>query len=67
MFGRFDPLHHKIELDVEAMKGWIAKGAQPTNRVAKLAYNISKDEFFKEYIVLNDRVRATKNPAEAAK
>ena len=61
VLGRFDPLHHKVELDVTKAKEWIAKGAQPSNRVAKLAYNFSKDEFFKKYIVLTERVRTKKD------
>jgi small subunit ribosomal protein S16 len=39
--GTFDPLRNKddtnrLVLDVERTKGWIAKGAQPTDRVARL-------------------------------
>lgn len=50
-----------MTLDVEAMKSWIAKGAQPTNRVAKLAYNHSKDEFFKAYIIFSDSKKEKKD------
>ena len=59
--GWFDPLHHKMELDVEKTKKLIAQGAQPSNRVAKLAYAHSKDEAFKKFIVLTERVRAPRN------
>ena len=47
--------------DVAKAKAWIEKLAQPSNRVAKLAYNFSKDEFFKKYVVMNPRVRAKKS------
>ena len=57
----FDPLHHKVELDTAKAKAWIEKWAQPSNRVAKLAYNFSKDEFFKKYVVMNPRTRAKKS------
>ena len=57
----FDPLHHTVELDVAKAKAWIEKWAQPSNRVAKLAYNFSKDECFKKYVVMNPRVRAKKS------
>lgn len=57
----FDPLHHKVELDTAKAKAWIEKWAQPSNRVAKLAYEFSKDEFFKNYIVMSTRVRAKKS------
>jgi small subunit ribosomal protein S16 len=38
--GTFDPMKPKdsperVVLDVEAAKGWLAKGAQPTDRVAR--------------------------------
>lgn len=61
VLGRFDPLHHTMELDVEKAKQWIAQGAQPSNRVAKLAYAHSKDEAFKKFIVLTERVRKPRN------
>lgn len=36
--GRYDPIPdpHVIEVDVEKVDAWIAKGAQPTNAVAHL-------------------------------
>ena len=61
VLGWFDPLHHTMELNTEKAKEWIAKGAQPSNRVAKLAYNHTKDAFFKNYIVETTRTRAVKN------
>ena len=61
VLGRFDPLHHKMELDVEKAKKWIAEGAQPSSRVAKLAYAHTKDEAFKKFIILTERVRTIKN------
>jgi len=64
VLGRFDPLHHKMELNVEETKKWISQGAQPSNRVAKLAYNFSKDELFKGFITYTDRVRKKRNEEE---
>lgn len=61
VLGRFDPLHHKMELDVEKTKKYISNGAQPSNRVAKLAYAHSKDELFQKFIVLTERTRKVKN------
>lgn len=61
VLGRFDPLHHKMELNVDEAKKWIAQGAQPSNRVAKLAYNFSKDEVFKWFITYTERVRQPRN------
>ena len=61
VLGRFDPLHHKMELDVEKTKKCISDGAQPSSRVAKLAFAHSKDEIFKKFIILTERVRKPKN------
>ncbi len=60
----FDPLHHKTEMDIEAIKEWIGKGAQPSNRVAKLARKFSDDKFFDQYIVLNERVRKKRDGSD---
>lgn len=61
VLGWFDPLHHTMNLDIEKAKKWIAQGAQPSSRVAKLAYEHSKDEAFKPFIVLTQRVRTKRN------
>lgn len=64
---RFDPLKHESKMDIEKIKAWIAKWAQPTNRVAKLALKESWDEMFRKYIVETKRVRTQRNaPVEAA-
>ena len=61
VLGWFNPLKHTTELDIDAIKEWIGKGAQPSNRVAKLCLKHSQDEFFKKYIQESDRVRKVKN------
>jgi small subunit ribosomal protein S16 len=60
----FDPLKHTSQMDTQAIKEWIGKWAQPSQRVAKLAYNSTKDEFFKQYIKEATKQRSTKNPKE---
>lgn len=60
----FDPLHHKTELDIEAVKEWIAKGAQPSNRVAKLAKAFSGDAFFDKYITIIERKRKKRDGSD---
>jgi len=64
VLGWFDPMHHQTEMDIDAIKEWIGKGAQPSNRVAKLAKKHSGDAFFDKYIVLSDRKRRPKNAPE---
>ena len=64
VLGWFDPLHHKSEMNIDLIKEWIWKGAQPSNRVAKLARKFSDDKFFDAYITHSDRVRRGKNEPE---
>lgn len=58
----FDPIKKDIELDVPTIKKHIANGAKPSERVARLAYNYSKDDFFKTYFIERTLKRETKNP-----
>jgi len=65
ILGFYDPLKHIVNIDVEASKAWIAKGAKPTSRVAKILHQHTGDDFFKQYIVITERTRKSKNaPAE---
>lgn len=64
VFGWFDPLAHKIEVDVDAIKGWILKGAKPSERVAKLLFKETKDDLFSQYFVERERKREVRNPSE---
>ena len=61
VLGRHDPVRHDTKLDIEAIKEWIAKWAQPSNRVAKICLKESGDDFFKAYITHSTRVRKKKN------
>ena len=46
---RFNPIAHTMEADVNEIKNWISKWAQPSERVAKLLFADTKDAFFKKY------------------
>lgn len=46
---RFNPLSHTMDVNLDEVKLWISKGAQPSERVAKLLYADTKDELFKKY------------------
>jgi len=61
VLGWYDPIKHTQDLDIDTIKSWIQKGAQPSTRVAKLAYKVSGDDFFKKYYVEKDIKRAKKN------
>ena len=43
VLGSYDPLKHIFEADVESIKSWIAKWAQPSERVAKLLFKSTND------------------------
>ncbi len=45
MVGRYNPCATPamVELDMEKVESWIAKGAQPTDTVARLIENARKD------------------------
>lgn len=58
----FDPIKHVVEIKVDEVKAWIAKGAQPSERVAKIAFKKSGDDFFKKYFVERTREKAVRNP-----
>jgi len=48
---RFNPIAHTMEADVEAIKSWISKWAQLSERVAKLLYADTKDKLFTKYFI----------------
>ena len=57
VLGWYDPITHKGEMDIEAMKKYIANGANVSPRLAKLAYKESNDEVFKKFYEVKDIVR----------
>jgi small subunit ribosomal protein S16 len=64
VLGWYDPINHKQDLDIDAIKEWISKGAQPSERVAKLAYKVSGDEMFKKFFRIRERQRPKKKEQE---
>ena len=65
VLGWFNPLAHTMEAKIDEIKSWIAKGAKPSERVAKLLFADTKDEFFKKFFV--ERTRTKWKEAEEAK
>jgi small subunit ribosomal protein S16 len=57
VLGRFNPLAHTMEAKIDEIKAWIAKGAKPSERVAKLLFADTKDEFFKKFFVERTRTK----------
>jgi small subunit ribosomal protein S16 len=56
----YDPIQHELKVDVESIVSWIKKWAQPSERVAKLLFNQTKDEFFNKFIEQRERKWVTK-------
>lgn len=61
ILGHYDPLAHKLEVNVEQVKSWIEKWAKPSERVAKLILNDTKDSFFEKFFEKRERTWKTKN------
>jgi ribosomal protein S16 len=53
-------MQHALKVDVDAILGWIAKWAQPSERVAKLLLKETKNEFFNKFIEHRERKGVTK-------
>lgn len=62
ILGRYDPIHKTQEINVDAIKSWIEKGAKPSERVAKIVYNQTKDSLFQKYFFVKDIKKTKKNP-----
>ena len=56
----YDPVGHAFKADVDAILGWIAKWAQPSERVAKLLLKETKNELFNKFIEHRERKGVTK-------
>jgi len=64
VFGWFDPIAHKMEVDAASVKSWIEKWAKPSERVAKLLYKETKDTLFAKYFEERERNGEIRNPSE---
>jgi ribosomal protein S16 len=50
-----------FEVDIDAVKSWIAKWAKPSERVAKLLFKSTNDEMFKKFYKEIERKALPKN------
>ena len=55
MLGSYDPLKHEFIADAPLIKEYIAQGAKPSERVAKLLFKSTNDPFYKTFY--NETVR----------
>ncbi len=60
VLGSYDPMQHKLIADVETILSWIKKWAKPSERLAKLLYNDTKNEIFNKFITHRERKGVTK-------
>lgn len=56
----YDPIQHIFKADVDTIISWINKGAQPSERVAKLLFKETKNEIFNKFIEHRERKGVTK-------
>ncbi len=67
ILGRYDPINKTQEINVDAIKSWIEKGAKPSERVARIVYNQTKDALFQKYFFIKEIKKAKKNPDKLEK
>ena len=67
ILGWFDPIQHTMEVDLAVANERIAKGAKPSERVAKLMYNKSKDEMYQKFFTKSVSQKKTRKPDKFAK
>ncbi len=60
VLGWYNPFTHETEAKIEEIKNWIGKGAQPTDRTAKILFNATKDKFFEKYFEQRERTKKKK-------
>ncbi len=60
ILGWHDPVKKQSEANVEKIKEYIKNGAKPSERVARILYNLSGDEFFQNFYTMKDIQRAPK-------
>ncbi len=65
VLGYRDPINKDLKIDIEKAKYWISKGAQPSERVAKMLYKLSGEEMFKKFFRYVDRNRPKKKEKES--
>jgi len=56
----YDPVKHILKVDVDSIVSWIAKWAQPSERLAKLLLKETKNELFNKFIEHRERAGKTK-------
>lgn len=58
VLGWFNPIAHEMDVNLDEVKLWLSKGAQLSERVAKLLYAKTKDDMFKKYFTERTSTKA---------
>ncbi|MBS8121585.1 30S ribosomal protein S16 [Candidatus Vampirococcus lugosii] len=61
VFGWYDPLNHTSDINSEEVRKYIEKGAKPSERVAKILFKNTGDDFFKGFYNETEKNRSVKN------
>lgn len=64
VLGRYNALNDQGEYDLEAIKSWIAKGATPSERLAKVLFARTKDQVFEKFFLKRNRTAKKKKEEE---
>lgn len=61
VLGSFDPIKHDFQADIDTIKTLISQWAKPSERVAKLLFQSTKDDSFHKFFEERERKGVTKN------
>lgn len=59
-----DPINHKTEINIEKTKKLINNGAQLSDRVGKLLFKLSWDDYFKKFYTETIRTRKPRKESD---
>ncbi len=60
VLGWYNPFSKEAKFELDAIKDWISKGAQPSERVAKILFNDTKDALFEKFFEKRERTKKKK-------
>jgi small subunit ribosomal protein S16 len=60
VLGRYDPIKHTGNFDIDSIKKYISLGATPSDRVGKILFSHTKDKLFEKFFVVKTLNRKPK-------
>jgi ribosomal protein S16 len=62
VLGSFNPIKHEFIVKVERVEELLTKGAQLSERVAKLMFQQTNNNMYKKFFTIKNLSKPTKNP-----